>query len=65
MASRAPALPTFALATPDYQLFEGIALQGDNRTLECGFAHVPENASALDVIAARLDNDLLFADGFE
>jgi hypothetical protein len=25
----------------------------------------PDNPSALDVIAARLDNDLLFADGFE
>lgn len=54
----------FGLTTPSAQVFDAIAWQG-NQIIAAGFAAVPGSASAMDVIVTRLENDLLFADGWE
>ncbi|MGA9341013.1 MAG: delta-60 repeat domain-containing protein [Rhodanobacteraceae bacterium] len=54
----------FQLTAPSAQVFSAVALQG-TQIIAAGVAHVPGGTSTYDLIAARLLNDLLFADGFE
>lgn len=54
----------FAQGAPDYQLFLGVALQG-SQIIASGVIQVGATNGDLDLLVARLENDLIFADRFE
>jgi len=54
----------FGLSTQIGQAFTGVAFQG-TQIIASGVSDVGPSGSALDNILVRLQNDLLFADGFE
>ena len=57
--------PAFNLSGTVMVAFELLGHGMDDEAIAADFAAVPGVTSAFDVIVARLDNDLLFADGFE
>lgn len=54
----------FGLSTPSAQLFYGVAFQG-TQIIASGVAAIGSSAGSADNILVRLQNDLIFANGFE
>lgn len=54
----------FSTGSPDAQAFLGVAFQG-TQIIVAGLVLVPGSSSTIDNVVLRLNNDLLFADGFE
>ena len=54
----------FSTGSPDAQAFTGVAFQG-TQIIVAGLVLVPGGSSTIDNVVLRLNNDLLFADGFE